>query len=120
MFDIDHFKRINDRYGHQVGDEVLKRIAINAEGELRSADTLGRFGGEEFVIVLPDATASIAMMVAERIRVAIEIGGNPRVTISIGVAELAIGETCESFLKRADQALYVAKREGRNALRLAA
>jgi len=121
MFDIDHFKRINDTYGHQTGDEVLKRVAADAAGELRSADTLGRFGGEEFVIVLPDATAHVAMMVAERVRVAIEAGGDdPRVTISLGVAELAIGELCDSLLRRADQALYVAKREGRNALRLAA
>ncbi|MBI0477013.1 sensor domain-containing diguanylate cyclase [Sphingomonas sp. MA1305] len=121
MFDIDHFKRINDTYGHQAGDEVLKRVAADAGKELRSADTLGRFGGEEFVIVLPDATASVAMMVAERVRLAIEAGGdNPRVTISVGVAELATGESCESLLKRADQALYAAKREGRNALRLAA
>lgn len=121
MFDIDHFKRINDTYGHQAGDEVLKRVAADAGGELRSADTIGRFGGEEFVIVLPDATASVAMMVAERVRAAIEAGGdNPCVTISIGVAELAIGETCDTLLRRADQALYVAKREGRNVLRLAA
>lgn len=121
MFDIDHFKRINDTYGHQAGDEVLKRVAADAGGELRSADTIGRFGGEEFVIVLPDATASVAMMVAERVRVAIEAGGdNPCVTISIGVAELAIGEACDTLLRRADQALYVAKREGRNVLRLAA
>ena len=121
MFDIDHFKRINDTYGHQAGDEVLKRVAADAGGELRSADTIGRFGGEEFVIVLPDATAAVAMMVAERVRAAIEAGGtNPRVTISVGVAELATGEQCESLLNRADQALYVAKREGRNVLRLAA
>ena len=120
MFDIDHFKRINDTYGHQAGDEVLKRVAADAGGELRSADTIGRFGGEEFVIVLPDATAAVAMMVAERVRAAIEAGGtNPRVTISVGVAELATGEQCESLLNRADQALYVAKREGRNVLRLA-
>ena len=93
MFDIDHFKRINDTYGHQAGDEVLKRVAADAAGELRGADTIGRFGGEEFVIVLPEATASVAMIVAERVRAAIEAGGNnPCVTISIGVAELAIGE----------------------------
>ncbi|WP_420794426.1 GGDEF domain-containing protein [Sphingomonas hankookensis] len=79
---------------------------------MRSADTIGRFGGEEFVIVLLDATASVAMMVAERVRVAIQAGGdNPCVTISIGVAELAIGEACNTLLRRADQALYVAKRE---------
>jgi len=121
MFDIDHFKRINDTFGHQMGDKVLKRVAGDAGSELRSADTLGRFGGEEFVIVLPDATADVAMMVAERVRVAIEAGGdNPRVTISIGVAELEIDDTYEMLLMRADQALYVAKRGGRNTIRLAA
>ena len=121
VFDIDHFKRINDTYGHQSGDEVLKRVADNAAGELRSGDTLGRFGGEEFVIVLPDATAQAALLVSERVRHAIDAGGsNPCVTISIGVAELAIEETWEGLLRRADEALYVAKRDGRNMLRLAA
>ncbi len=121
MFDIDHFKAINDTYGHQAGDEVLKRVVHDAGDELRRADTLGRFGGEEFVIVLPDTSAPIAMMVAERVRTAIEAGGvNPSVTISVGVAELASGETSDAILRRADQALYVAKRAGRNALRLAA
>lgn len=120
MFDVDHFKRVNDSFGHQVGDRVLKRVADDAGRELRSNDTLGRFGGEEFVIVLPDATAEAAMSVAERVRLAVEAGGmNPAVTISIGVAQLAAGEKCETLLRRADQALYVAKNEGRNALRLA-
>jgi diguanylate cyclase (GGDEF)-like protein len=76
MFDIGHFKRINDTYVHQAVYEVLKRVAVNAGGELRGADTLGRFGGEEFSIVLPNATANVAMMVAERVCVAIEIGGD--------------------------------------------
>ncbi len=121
MFDIDHFKRINDTYGHQAGDEVLKRIAADAAGELRSGDTVGRFGGEEFVIVLPDATAQTAMMVAERIRQRIEGSGSiPRATISVGVAELSCDELTETLLKRADQALYVAKNSGRNTSRLAA
>lgn len=121
MFDIDHFKQINDTYGHQAGDEVLKRVAADAGGQLRSGDTIGRFGGEEFVIVLPDTPASAAMSVAERVRAAIQAGGdNPCVTISIGVAEQAPGETCDTLLRRADQALYAAKREGRNLLRLAA
>ena len=121
MFDIDHFKRINDTFGHQTGDEVLKRVAGDAAGELRSGDTVGRFGGEEFIIVLPDATAETAIIVAERVRLAIEVGGStPHVTISVGVAELALGEVSETLLKRADTALYVAKNEGRNTLRLAA
>lgn len=121
ILDVDHFKRINDTYGHQTGDEVLKRIAGDAAGELRSGDTVGRFGGEEFLIVLPDATAQTALLVAERVRLAIEAGGStPCVTISVGVAELACGERSETLLKRADKALYVAKNEGRNTMRFAA
>jgi diguanylate cyclase (GGDEF)-like protein len=121
MFDIDHFKTINDTYGHHAGDEVLKRVAADAAGELRAGDIVGRFGGEEFVVVLPNTTAQTALLVAERVRHAIETGGsNPRVTISVGVAELAMGETSETLLRRADQALYVAKKEGRNTLRVAA
>lgn len=121
IFDIDHFKQVNDRFGHHVGDQVIKRVAADAGRELRGNDTLGRFGGEEFVIVLPHASADIAMMVGERVRKAIESGGSdPSVTISIGVAELAPGENSETLLRRADQALYGAKNDGRNALRLAA
>lgn len=121
IFDIDHFKRVNDTYGHQAGDEVLKRVAQEAAGELRSGDILGRFGGEEFVIVLPDAPAEVASRVANRVRTAIEAGNtNPAVTISVGVAELAHGESADALLRRADQALYAAKRAGRNRLRLAA
>lgn len=121
MFDVDHFKRINDQFGHHGGDRVLQRVAVDAGGQLRATDTLGRFGGEEFVIILPDAGADAAMAVGERVRRAVEAGGrDPCVTISIGVAELAPGEDAEGLLRRADAALYVAKREGRNALRLAA
>ena len=120
MFDVDHFKRINDTYGHQAGDEVLKRIAADVAGELRTGDTVGRFGGEEFVMVLPDATAQTAMMVAERIRLRIKGESSiPRVTISVGVAEHSRDESAETLLKRADQALYVAKNSGRNMSRLA-
>lgn len=121
MFDIDHFKHVNDTYGHQAGDEVLKRVAAGAAAELRSGDTIGRFGGEEFVIVLPDAAAEAAIKVAERVRHAIDTGsGAPAVTVSIGVAEMAPGETSDTLLRRADDALYVAKREGRNRMRFAA
>lgn len=126
MFDIDHFKRINDTLGHQAGDKVLARVAADAATELRSDDVFGRLGGEEFVIVLPQTTAQTALMIAERVRAGIEQGGieqgstDPRVTISIGVAELTADEDAESLLRRADQALYRAKHEGRNTLRLAA
>jgi diguanylate cyclase (GGDEF)-like protein len=120
IFDIDHFKQINDRFGHHAGDEVLKRVATDAERELRSDDMLGRFGGEEFVIIFPGAGSNIALMVAERVRRTIEAGGaNPSVTVSIGVAEFAQGETAETILRRADEALYAAKADGRNMLRLA-
>lgn len=120
IFDIDHFKQINDRFGHHVGDEVLKRVAKNADRELRSGDMLGRFGGEEFVILFPGAGSHIALKVAERVRRTIEAGGaNPSVTVSIGVAEFAEGETAETILRRADEALYAAKADGRNMLRLA-
>lgn len=121
LLDIDHFKSVNDRYGHMAGDQVIRRVAMDASRELRSDDMIGRFGGEEFVIVFPHATADISMRVAERVRNAVEAGDlNPSVTISIGVAEWASNETCDSLLRRADEALYAAKRAGRNLLRLSA
>lgn len=121
IFDIDHFKHINDRFGHQVGDTVIRRVALTAQGLVRASDSIGRFGGEEFVIVLPDSAAQTALMIAERIRAAIAGDtAEPAATISIGVAQLRGGDTVETVLKRADDALYVAKREGRNTLRLAA
>jgi len=121
IFDIDHFKQVNDRYGHAAGDLVLQRVAHIAAAEVRKTDVIGRFGGEEFVLLLPDATAATALHIAERVRSAIEAGAHPPpVTISVGVAERLPGETAEALLRRADQALYVAKREGRNTLRLAA
>jgi diguanylate cyclase (GGDEF)-like protein/PAS domain S-box-containing protein len=121
VFDIDHFKSVNDRFGHQAGDDVIRRVTRDASRHLRGADLLGRLGGEEFVIVLPAVTTQIAMQVAERVRQAVQNGGaNPAVTISLGLAEWVPGDTVESLLNRADQALYIAKSEGRNALRLAA
>lgn len=121
LFDIDHFKSINDAYGHHIGDEVLKRVATSALKAIRSKDLVGRFGGEEFLIVLPDTDAQTALAIAERVRAAIENDdATPTVTVSVGIAELAKGESGESLLQRADQALYAAKREGRNLLRLAA
>lgn len=121
IFDIDHFKQINDRFGHQVGDAVIRRVALTAQGLVRATDSIGRFGGEEFVIVLPDASAQTALLVAERVRAAIEGDlADPAATISIGIARMRDGDTVETVLKRADDALYAAKREGRNTLRLAA
>jgi diguanylate cyclase (GGDEF)-like protein/PAS domain S-box-containing protein len=120
IFDLDHFKQINDRFGHNAGDRVLKRVAADAVMELRHGDILGRFGGEEFVILFPRVGADVALKVAERVRHRIEFSASePAVTISIGVAELVLGESAESILRRADEALYLAKDSGRNTLRLA-
>lgn len=125
IFDIDHFKRINDVHGHGVGDEVIRRVARRAKAVLREEDMVGRFGGEEFVCILQRSSAQAAELVAERIRQAIEGGGRstdnvPPATVSLGVAVYAGEEGVEELLQRADEALYVAKREGRNRLRMAA
>ncbi|MDB5685752.1 MAG: diguanylate cyclase with sensor [Rhizorhabdus sp.] len=124
IFDIDHFKRINDLFGHHAGDRVLRRVASTAQATLRTTDIVGRIGGEEFVMLLPGADADTAMAVAERVRSAIAGGGTvglpePQVTASIGVATFGPDLTAEALLHRADCALYEAKRAGRNALRLA-
>ena len=121
--DIDHFKSVNDTYGHDIGDVVLKEFAQRLKGSVRGMDLACRLGGEEFVVIMPDTDLERACQVAERIRgqVATEtfdIGKTRqplRVTASVGVAALERAEdTAEIIFKRADQALYVAKREGRN------
>ena len=123
MTDLDHFKAINDTYGHDGGDEVLRQFADRLRKNIRGIDLICRFGGEEFVIIMPDTDASIAAKVAERIRVENETipflidNGNTsiRVTASAGVTGLEFGsDTVESLMKRADLALYEAKSEGRN------
>ncbi|MBA3941616.1 MAG: sensor domain-containing diguanylate cyclase [Sphingopyxis sp.] len=125
IFDIDHFKRINDTYGHAVGDDVIRRVAQRAKAALREEDMLGRIGGEEFVCVLQRSSAQSAEIVAERVRKAVETGtaaqeGQPGATISIGLAIFDGEPDVEELLHRADKALYLAKREGRNRLRKAA
>lgn len=125
IFDIDHFKRINDTHGHAMGDRVIHRVAQRAKGALRDEDMLGRIGGEEFVCILQRASAQAAEIVAERVRKAVEVGmaaedGLPEATISVGLAIYDGEPDVEELLHRADQALYVAKREGRNRLRRAA
>jgi len=124
MVDADHFKRINDTAGHQAGDDVLKRIADEAKALLRSSDTVARLGGEEFVLMLPSTTTAEAMVVAERLRVAVERAridtavGQWKATISLGVASLGdANPTLQDLLAAADRALYDAKRAGRNCVR---
>jgi len=116
MTDIDHFKSINDRYGHQVGDEVLKAVAQVIKSIVRKIDIPCRYGGEEFAVILPETAKDGAIVIAERIRktVASETIKGIRVTISIGVGIWQRGESVESFIKRVDRALYTAKETGRN------
>ena len=119
-WDVDHFKQINDSYGHAAGDKVLKIVAECLANSLRSVDFIARYGGEEFVMILPGSTLEQAMDVADRIREAVaklgfHVSGKPlRITISCGVSALREGDTAASAFERADQALYRAKAEGRN------
>ncbi|MFK0272283.1 two-component system cell cycle response regulator [Ensifer sp. KUDG1] len=123
MTDIDRFKQVNDTYGHDVGDEVLREFANRIRTTVRGADLACRFGGEEFIVVMPDTSAEMAAGVAERLRTIIEslpfaipqADGPLKVTASMGIATLRPGnDTAEALLKRADTALYQAKHEGRN------
>jgi len=126
IFDIDHFKAINDQHGHAAGDEVIRRVGQRAKASLRDDDMVGRYGGEEFVCILQGRSALSAELVAERVRKAIHAdaegvaAGLPGVTVSIGLAVYAGEASIEDLLQRADKALYAAKREGRNRLRMAA
>jgi diguanylate cyclase (GGDEF)-like protein len=123
MMDADHFKSINDTYGHQTGDEVLRAISDRCRKTLRSNDILGRYGGEEFAIVFPETSLDEAGAVAERLRAAvgdepIKVGDNALgVTVSIGLAAFAPGNDLEKLFQRADSALYTAKQDGRNLVR---
>lgn len=126
MLDIDFFKKINDTYGHDAGDEVLIKIADLLKQSVRSTDMIARLGGEEFCIVLANAATKQGIQLAENIRQKIEAQtfenqhGKMQVTISIGIAERQIDESINHWLKRADQALYHAKNNGRNQVTTAA
>jgi len=117
MLDVDHFKKFNDTYGHQAGDEVLEGVSAVLEQCVREVDCAARYGGEEFIIVLPETTAEGGLELTQRIRerLAAETFPGGRVTLSIGIAEFpADGETPDFVLRAADAALYRAKREGRD------
>jgi diguanylate cyclase (GGDEF)-like protein len=120
ILDVDFFKHINDSHGHQAGDEILRKLASCVSDGLRVIDSFGRYGGEEFLLILPQTTLAGAQVKAERIRASIEalrfdsLPEGIRVTVSIGLAEFQAGETTDDTLARADKALYQAKEAGRN------
>ena len=123
MIDVDHFKRVNDTHGHHVGDLVLRLIGRLLSENVKGRDTAARYGGEEFAIILAGATGQAAAIVAEQIREALaskSLGtkalgeGRASVTVSVGVAEFRPGDLATSLITRADDALYRAKRDGRN------
>ncbi len=122
VLDIDYFKSINDSHGHDAGDDVLREFAIRIRKSIRGIDLACRYGGEEFVVVMPETDLAVATMVAERLRRRIASEAFPiqqgarsiEVTISIGIATLGRDDNAASVIKRADQALYRAKRDGRN------
>ncbi len=127
--DIDHFKRVNDNYGHLIGDQVIRAVAQVLQNSVKGRDIAARWGGEEFIVFLPETTGDGAVRLAEQVRLAfsktrIKRGGkqevNDAVTISIGVAEITPGEALERAVERADGALYQAKNDGRNCVRVAA
>lgn len=117
LFDIDHFKHANDTRGHQAGDEFLKRAARIGQEHTRISDIFARYGGDEFVVLLPHAASAEAAVVAERMREAMSAGDV--MTISIGIAEFRGGDTLDGLIHRADEALYRAKNEGRNRFAIA-
>ncbi len=126
MLDVDHFKSVNDRFGHEAGDAVLCALVRECQATLRRIDAVARWGGEEFLLLLPGTDANQALIIAERLRAAIEAGSIPNrtgapigVTVSIGVAALG-DETPADLIRRADAALYAAKTAGRNRVVLAA
>jgi diguanylate cyclase len=128
IVDIDHFKKVNDSYGHLLGDKVIRSIAKILKANIKGRDTAARYGGEEFAVLLPETTVDGALALAEKIRSMIE-GSRVRradnqqevaqITVSLGVASYCCGETASMFIERCDSALYAAKDQGRNRVSLA-
>lgn len=117
LFDLDHFKRVNDDFGHALGDEVLKDTVRCVREHLRESDALVRWGGEEFIVLTPATGLEGAMLVAEKIRAGVATHAFPKVgrmTVSIGVAEFTTGMDFEAWIQSADDAMYLAKSQGRN------
>lgn len=121
MFDIDHFKNLNDTYGHEFGDRVLKKLCSIVSANLRDENTLVRVGGEEFVILLPDTEVKIAQQIAERIRKMVSEfemkfreGTDVKITISLGVSSMKQNDSFKELFLRSDKALYASKQNGRN------
>jgi diguanylate cyclase (GGDEF)-like protein len=120
LLDVDHFKKVNDQLGHDVGDEVLRQLAKTCDRALRGSDRLGRWGGEEFLVLLPETKPAEAAALAERLRSTVADrtflcrGLVVPVTVSLGVTSMVLGETWDSAYVRLDEALYEAKRGGRN------
>lgn len=117
LLDVDHFKLVNDQFGHPVGDQVLLAIASLLQENKRNADTLGRWGGEEFMLICPDTPSDGALQFAEKLRLAVAGYGDPavgQVTASFGVATFRSGDSVKEIVSRTDQALYCSKHKGRN------
>jgi diguanylate cyclase (GGDEF)-like protein len=121
IFDIDHFKRVNDNYGHSAGDDVIRRTAAMLRKTARQSDLCGRYGGEEFTVILPETNGEEAKTVAQRIRASLESekfrpipNKNAKITISIGVTQYFPKEELSAFIRRADKAMYLSKKNGRN------
>jgi diguanylate cyclase (GGDEF)-like protein len=120
LMDLDHFKLVNDSHGHLVGDTALRRFVLAAVRSLRADDRIGRYGGEEFLLLLATSEPATALAIAERVRRAVsgeawgDVAAGLHITVSIGLATSHDGETAEQLLQRADEALYRAKAEGRD------
>ena len=119
IIDIDFFKKINDSYGHQVGDEILTELTSIIKKRSRTTDTLARWGGEEFVQLLPSTTFENAKLIAENIRIMIQehtFSNSIKITCSFGISQIREEDSNEDLIKRADVALYIAKSKGKNSV----